>query len=160
MTRIRRRLEKFYDQYHQELYTYAISIVHRRELAEDAIHDVFFRLLGLDHEPENLKVYVFTSVRNAAIDLLRKESRPIDTERIEIFQSVDTPRDQYAERQFQERVSLGLNQLSADERETILHYLYAELTFKEIAEVRQSSINTVMSWYRRGMEKLRKFLEE
>ena len=49
--------------------------------------------------------------------------------------------------------------LSDDERETIVQHLYADLTFQEIADLRERPIGTIASWYRRGIEKLKGLLE-
>src|ERR1019366_8943216 len=48
-----------------------------------------------------------------------------------------------------------LTQLSEDERETIVLKVFNGITLQEIADLRDASINTVASWYRRGMEKLK-----
>ena len=39
-------------------------------------------------------------------------------------------------------------------------HLYAELRFREMAEILERPQGTVVSWYRRGLEKLRRMLEE
>ena len=51
-----------------------------------------------------------------------------------------------------------LQQLSSDERETIVLKIYGDLSFHEIADLRQIPLPTVASWYRRGLEKLKTFL--
>jgi len=50
--------------------------------------------------------------------------------------------------------------LSEDESETIVQHLYGNLTFREIAEIREAPLGTITSWYQRGLEKLRAELEE
>jgi DNA-directed RNA polymerase specialized sigma24 family protein len=49
--------------------------------------------------------------------------------------------------------------LARDEREVIFLHVYADLSFREIAESRRRSINTVTTWYRRGIGRLRTILE-
>jgi len=53
-----------------------------------------------------------------------------------------------------------LAQLRDDERECIVLKLYSGLSFKEIAQTRSALPNTVASWYRRGIQKLRNHFEE
>ena len=48
-----------------------------------------------------------------------------------------------------------LNQLSPDERETIVLKTYETFTLQEIADLRGAPLPTVASWYRRGLAKLR-----
>lgn len=160
MKKLHQELERIYDQFSQSLYSYALNITKNRELAEDAIQQAFYRLMNQTEMPKHLKVYVFRSVRNACIDLIRKENRSNQIDDRFIFEYKANPRDQAADEEFIENVIQAMAHLSEDERETIVQHLYAELTFREISEIRDVSINTAMSWYRRGIEKLQKYLEE
>ncbi len=54
----------------------------------------------------------------------------------------------------------ALDQLSDDERESIVLKIHQGMTFREIAAVRGVSINTAASWYRRGLDKMRAALEK
>ena len=141
-------IRSFYEAHRQALYTYAFSLAGNREAAEDVIHDAITAVLNLKRLPKELKPYVFRCIRNAAMDIHRKSSR--ETMHETIFQTKQTPDP-----------SLGLiaeemlNQLSPDERETIVLKLYSGMTFQEIADVRGVSVNTAASWYRRGLEKMR-----
>ena len=58
------------------------------------------------------------------------------------------------------QLNLALSELSDNERETIILKIYDEMTFEEIAKVTGISKNTTASWYRRGIEKLRKIIKE
>ena len=160
MVNLRRKLEKFYDHYCQQLFTYALSITRRHDLSEDAIHNAFSKLLTIKESPQNLKVYVFRSVRNSAIDLVRKEKHQGEPLEPLVFSDSPNPRETSEMVEFKKMVKNALINLSEEERETIVLHLYADLTFREIAEMREISMNTIMSWYRRGMEKLRKELEK
>jgi RNA polymerase sigma-70 factor (ECF subfamily) len=160
MNQLRRELEQMYDECSQQLFTCALAITRRKELAEDAMQNAFCKLITLKERPQTLKLYVFRSVRNAAIDILRKEKRMNAFSEDYIYPTRSTPRDHSETSEFQQRVVQAMQQLSDDERETVVHHLYADLTFREISELREISINTVMSWYRRGIEKLRIELEE
>lgn len=124
------------------------------------MHEAFCRLLRAQEIPRNLKGYVFRSVRNAAVDLVRRNSPLIGTETDYIFNSSDDPRKLAEAREFQQRVAEGLLMLGEDERETIIQHLHAELTFREIAEMCDCPIGTVTSWYRRGLARLREIVGE
>jgi len=152
-------LERLYDESAQQLFVCALAITRCPALAEDAVHDAFRRLLSLKQRPEDLKVYALRSVRNAAIDIHRKGRRAAALTPTYVFDACD-PRDQVGLMEFKNRVAAALLKLPDDERETIVQHLYGGLTFREIAEVRENSLNTVASWYRRGLEKLRRELEE
>ena len=144
------RLRQCYEANRQELYTYSLTLTGDREAAEDAIHNAFQRLLRRGSAPADLRPYVFRCVRNAAMDHRRQLKRREDS----IFTLTDDNGPRHTPGVHVELKQL-LTQLSEDERETIVLKVFDSLTFQEIARVREVSINTVSSWYRRGMEKLK-----
>jgi RNA polymerase sigma-70 factor (ECF subfamily) len=99
-------------------------------------------------------------VRNAAIDQVRRNPPSTDEISELIFDAKPVPRDAAAHNELKQRVANALLSLSEDERETIVERLYGDLTFREIACVRQAPLGTVAAWYRRGVKKLRSLLEE
>lgn len=129
------------------------------ERAEDAVQEAFWRLCRLMREPRNLKVYVFRAVRNAAIDQLKRNPSPNDDGHL-VFDPSEGPAEAMAAKEFQRAAARALRELDEQERETIIQRLYADLTFREIAQVRETTIGTVSGWYYRGLRKLRTRLEE
>ena len=151
-------IEKLYDKYGSQMYTCALSIVGCPQLAEDAIHEAFCKGLRIRKVPRNPKAYFFKSVRNAAIDILRKRRRvsPLPAEHDYIFTDCSDPGNIAEINQLKRQTVSSLMSLSEDERETVIQHVYADLTFIEIAEIREKPLGTVTSWYRRGIEKMRK----
>ncbi len=145
-------IRRLYVTLRQELFTYALSITRDRGLAEDAVHSAFASVLN-GKMPKQLKPYVFRCVRNASIDLLKKQQR-------------ETPSDSLFDEGEQSGIEAALmiesalEQVSGDERETIMLKVYSGFTFREIAQMRNVSVNTASSWYRRGLEKMKTILEE
>jgi len=160
------QIRRFYETYRQDMYTYALSITRSVEVAEDVIHTVFCRLLNRARPPRELRPYVFRSIRNASIDEMRRRVVPpnlfwgcdehIDTVGDSIFANHDGTVDPHI--QFQ--LDAALQTLSDDERESIVLKIYDGMTFKEIATLRQVSINTAASWYRRGLKKMKAVMKE
>jgi len=142
------RLRRFYESNRQELFIYSLAVTRNREAAEDAIHNAFQRLLRRGSLPDDLRPYVFRCVRNAAIDDLRRDKR----RETDLFAAPD---DHAVDSHLRTELNTMFAQLSNDERETIVLKVFDGMTFQEIADVREVSINTIASWYRRGMEKLR-----
>ena len=154
------RLERLFREYGTHLFVSALAVTGCAERAEDAVQEAFYRLFRLLHRPRHLKAYVFRSVRNAAVDQLRR-CQPGELELTEVlFDPADDPGKTAAENEFKHSVALALSALSEDERETVINHLYADLSFREIALSREISVNTVSSWYRRGLKKLRRLLEK
>lgn len=146
-----------YEQYRTELYVFALSITRSKQSAEDAVHEAFRKVLGKGRAPEALRPYLFRCVRNAALDELRSAKRR--GRRDSIFASAQDT-DSTAPALSASEMEEFLQRLSADERECIVLKLYSGLSFREIAETRRASPNTVASWYRRGLQKLRAHFEE
>ena len=149
-----KHIQAFYLEQRQALYTYALSQVRSREWAEDVLHTVFAELLNRNQLPDGLKPYLFKSIRNRAIDVLRKRTRQHQLE------SMFEPPSNCPSTETRILIEETLQQVSPDERETIIMKSYTGLTFEEIAQVRSVSINTVSSWYRRGLKKMRNHIEE
>jgi len=152
-------MEGIYDQYGSQLFTCALAVTGCPGLAEDAMHEAFCRGFRLTEIPRNLKAYMFRSVRNAAIDQLRQRRRTRNLSEDYVFASSEDPGELAELKQFRRRVAEALLKLSRDERETIVQHLYADLTFQEIADLRERSIGTIASWYRRGLGKLKDYME-
>lgn len=74
-----REFEKLYEKYYCFLVKYLSGIVHDFDMAEDIAHDVFIRMyknkkIPMLEEPR-CKNYMIRSVKNMAIDYLRKQKR-------------------------------------------------------------------------------------
>lgn len=151
------QLRTIYEQYRTELYVFALSITRCSQSAEDAVHEAFRKVMGKGSAPEGLRPYLFRCVRNAALDELRSLKRT--GRRDSIFASAQESGSTPAALSASEMDEF-LERLSADERECIVLKMYSGLSFKEIAETKRASPNTVASWYRRGLQKLRAHLEE
>lgn len=159
MPPLRGDLEKLYRECRQQLFTCALVITRSAARAEDAVHDAFCGLLGGNCRPDDLKAYAFRAVRNAALDQVRRRAnadRPLSDF---VFDPAAPPGESAEDAEFHQRVAESLLRLSADERETVVQHLYGELTFQQIATVRDAPLGTVVSWYRRAIEKLRAKLE-
>ncbi len=157
-------LERIYCECRQQLFTCALAITCSPARAEDAVHDAFCRLLRPQIAPQessvaDLKAYVFRAVRNAAVDQLRRASAAPDPLPEFVFDPRPDATRSNEDAEFRRRVVELMHRLSSNERETIVQHLYGELTFQQIATVRQAPLGTVVSWYRRGLEKLRAKLE-
>ena len=161
MDLLRNQLKTVYEDFHMQLFTIALSITRDRDLAEDAIHNTFLSILKRNFMPEDLKLYVFKSVRNSAVDIIRKKKiLPLCEGNNYIFDNSSSLEEEMEQKEFKQQVAEGLLKLTANERETIIQHLYAELTFIEISNILDAPIGTVTSWYRRGIAKLKEFCKE
>jgi len=153
-------IDRFYRQHRQQLFTYALSITCCPEAAEDAIQDAFYRVYRKQRIEGNVKAYVFRSVRNAALNQVRRNVRPTQQCDTYIFANDCDPAENGDLRELIHRVAEALHELSEGERETIVQHLFGGLTFREIAELRGDPLGSVTSWYRRGLARLKHLLGE
>ena len=153
-------LDRLYRQCRQELFSYALAVAGCQADAEDAIHTAFARTLTLGRSPSDLKTYIFRAVRNAAIDHRRTARRTITIPEQGLDNCIhDMHLLALENSEALQAASRALNDLPDDEREVIVAHLHAGLTFKEIAGISGRPLGTVVSWYRRGLEALRKAIE-
>ncbi len=129
--------------------------------AEDAAQEAFLRGFvhreGFDHE-RPLLPWLFTIARRTCIDRLRKRREVFgeDLERVRDEgpgpQVVSETRDAMA------GVQAALSELPAGQREVLLLYHVEGLAYRQIAEVMEIPIGTVMTWLHRGRTRLRELV--
>lgn len=159
---MRKLLENIYREHRQALFSLALTITHQRELAEDAIHDAIVRLCRSGRQPTGDPVaYVFASVRNAALDQMRRK-RFVHSSIDSIFESAgsfDSPSQDIEEDEQSAMLRSALEKLPDAQRETIVMKLYGNLTFDQIAQASNEPLSTVSSRYRRGIAALKESME-
>ncbi len=153
-------LNQFYREYRRQLFTCALAITRCPDRAEDAVQEAFCRLFRFGVSPKDLKAYVFRTVRNAALDQARNNLALPQANPEFIFDPRPDPCDTATAAEFQRQVAEALTALSEDECETIVQHLYGDLTFREIAEIREAPLGTITAWYQRGLKKLRAELQK
>lgn len=68
----------FFDRYHAKLIQFALLFVPQIDQSEDVVSNVLIRLIKNSkkvHEMENIEGYLFISVKNEAINFLKRESK-------------------------------------------------------------------------------------
>jgi RNA polymerase sigma-70 factor, ECF subfamily len=149
------QVERLYQEHGAALLLFATAIVGEQSRAQDAVHQVFLRMLergdlGRASDP---KAYLFASVRNAVLNDERARRRNVALDREALWFDPPT-RDHAAERNLQR----ALAALPAEQREVIILHLWGELTFTQIADVLDLSLNTAASRYRYALAKLREVM--
>ncbi|UCD30278.1 MAG: sigma-70 family RNA polymerase sigma factor [Planctomycetota bacterium] len=151
-----------YDAYAGSLYRYALLILADHGAAEDAIHDAFTRLARMGRRLRKIDSYdgyLRTAVRNECYRILRRRQRrgrKIDVVSVDSMLEATESGNIYQD----ERVAVesALRSLPADQREVVYLKIYRQMTFQQIADELDVSINTITSRYRYAMDKLRRIL--
>jgi len=156
-------LEELYDAYSKPLYQYALSLLWSKQDAEDAVQNVFVKLVGMIRggrsRIEDLKNYLYRAARNEALTIRtrRQMGRDVEKARTEGAVMEAAPEaDPLAAAQVEE----ALARLPVEQREVIVLKLYHEFTFAEIAELAGEKLNTVASRYKYGIAKLEQWVRD
>ncbi|MCA9255898.1 MAG: sigma-70 family RNA polymerase sigma factor [Phycisphaerales bacterium] len=152
-----------FEREHRRLCTVALAWLGRMDDALDLVQDVFVRIVERGVWIDAPLAYSVRSVRNAAIDRLRRDrDRPTS---ISLGPACDGIIDAAAARSEAQRhaaefAQASLARLNPNQREVIVMKIYAGLTFSEIAEALDTPQGTIATHYRRGIEAMRRMVEE
>jgi RNA polymerase sigma-70 factor (ECF subfamily) len=130
--------------------------------AEDAVQEAFLRLVkraAWEGKPDNPVAWLFTAVRNEAIDQHRKSKRRQQHERQAASERpvwFDPPPD--ASLRTEELLKF-LDALPSEQREVVVARIWGGLTFDEIAALTGDSRTTVYRRYGEALETLKEKLE-
>lgn len=156
----REAFAELYERSRGAVYATALSYLKNAESAEDITHDTFIRVW--DNSPGYVSVgspmaWILTIARNLSLMELRKSSRETtlgDEEWCTVPQ--DSPRVTPEDRIVLEE---ALASLGDDERRVILLHVTSGLKHREIAELLDMPLSTVLSKYNRAMKKLRRIMK-
>ncbi len=157
----RSELETVYQTHRQGLFTLALSITRCRGHAEDAIHDAFSKLARRDSVGGDQVAYIYASVRNAARDVLRRNSRQLRMTE-SIFNgyapaappNCSAPDDSALSRERDQQIRRAIDSLPGKYREAVVLKIYGGLTFRQMGQVLDEPWKTVATRYRRALERL------
>jgi len=166
-------LEYLINRHKSRVFNYLLLLVKKRELAEDLFQDTFIKVIkSLMHEKyqDNGKFlpWVLRIAHNLAIDHFRKEKQlstvSNDDYELSLFNSKkfaeETVEENMITDQITEDIRSLVDLLPEEQKEVVILRHYAGLSFKEIAEQTQVSINTALGRMRYALINLRKIIEE
>lgn len=156
---------RIYEKYRTGLLKVAVALLYDRSGAEDVLHDVFVHFAqgtGQFHLRGSLKGYLSICVANRARDMNRTRQRRSAATLDEMDVSptgAAGPEREAMSRETATKLDAAMAALPDDQREILVFHLQSKLTFREIAELREISINTALSRYRYGLERIRSALD-
>ena len=161
------KFENIFNKYNEVMLKIAFSYTKSQYDAEDAVYTVFFRIAQNidDIKTDNefmLKSYLYTSAKNAAINLIKEKNKNIHIETSGFSDSLplDNLCDNLASDEKYSLIVKKITELPDIYRDVlVLHYLH-EIPLKEIAKILKQNYNTIRTHLKRGNEILIKILEE
>jgi RNA polymerase sigma-70 factor (ECF subfamily) len=156
---------RIYEKYREGLLKVAAALLQDRSGVEDVLHDVFVdfaRTTGRFRLQGTLKGYLSICVANRARDRNRTGRRRSTASLGEINTQPaggDSPEQAVMSRDLVAKLETALAELPEEQREIVVLHLQSKLPFREIARLREISINTAMSRYRYALGKMRSMLD-
>lgn len=157
------RFKEVFKQYYNPLCNFAASILKDKKLAEDVVHDVFEKLWDKRSElniNDNEKSYLFTSVRNKAIEVIRKNKSDQKLEVDYINSTLENGLDEVSDKYLlKEKLYRSIRQLPPKCQKVFLLNKINGLTYIEIADDLDISVKTVENHMGKAFRLLREMMK-
>lgn len=166
---IKKEFEELALPYMDSFYSAALRMTRDETEAEDLLQDAYlraYRFFDKFEKGTNFRAWLFKIIRNVYINKYRKELKfpqmmdVSDAEAIGSLSETDTPESQIFDKLLDDDITKALDILPEDFRITLIMSDLEGLSYKEIAEILECPIGTVMSRLHRGRKLLRKNLTE
>lgn len=167
-----RAFDTLIDRYQEKIYNTILFMVKDSYLAEDLIQEIFIKIIDNIKQKKYAEEGKFLSwalriSHNFCIDHFRKVKRTPtiktsdDQDIFEVIKFSDHAADYKMTRsQTHKNIQELVDLLPEEQREIIVLRHYANLSFKEIAQMTNCSINTALGRMRYGLINLRKMMNE
>lgn len=164
-------LETLINRHNQRITSFIYSKVLDRDVAEDIFQDTFIKVIktlkrGSYSEEGKFLPWVMRIAHNLVIDHFRKNKRMPKFEGSDDFNIFSVIKDdklniekQIIKDQIENDLTQLIDELPDDQREVLIMRIYKDMSFKEISENTDVSINTALGRMRYALINLRKIVE-
>lgn len=165
-------LEILIARHKKRVFSYVMMVVRDRHLAEDIFQDTFIKVIqtlkrGSYNDEGKFLPWVLRIAHNLVIDHFRRQKRmPLvdGGEDFDIFSVVSMRQgnveDRLVKTQLRSDIRKAVEQLPSEQREVLIMRHYLDMSFKEIADSTNVSINTALGRMRYALINLRKQMEK
>jgi len=164
-------IEKLINRHKNKVYTYIVLVVKNQQLAEDIFQDTFIKVIrslidGKYKDNGRFVSWVIRIAHNLIIDHFRKEKQintlSNDDYEADIFNSKKLSDQNIEDVMIKEQITNDVRQLidelPEEQKQVILLRHYGGMSFKEIADQTDVSINTALGRMRYALINLRKLI--
>jgi len=165
-------LEELLKRHRDKIFGFIYSKVRNLELTEDLFQDTLFKVIrtlkkGKYIEEGKFLSWVVRIAHNIIIDYYRKQNKMKKVYESEDFSLFDILPDasldaekQMIRKQLIEKIRVIIEELPNDQKTVLKMRMYEELSFQEIAEKTNVSINTALGRMRYALINIRKIIEK
>lgn len=154
--------------YLKPVFRFAQQYVRTTEDAEDVTQDTFLKAWKNIHKfklGSTFKPWIFTITRNTALDVIKKKKlipfSSMDDEEngvsfAETVEDTTPPAPElFAQREAVTTLNELMQNIHPDHRSVLILHYQDEMTFEEISNIMKKPMNTIKSWHRRALERIR-----
>ncbi len=159
-------LEHAFKQLHEPLYFYALKFVDSPDVAKDIIQDVFLGILNSQgrSDIDNLKAYLFRSVRNNCLNYIKhsevkSEFARLEKERIKREIEYYDIHQTLVEKELQQKLNEIIEELPEKYKTPFKLSRFEDLSNKEIADKLNLQVRTVETQIYRALNMIREKIE-
>lgn len=156
-----------FNELRDELVSTLWYLLGNKDDAQDAAQEAFlkcWRARSTLGDVRNMRAWIFRVGLNAAKDMQRsawhRHAKPLKGEAVMVRENDASPVQVLENQESLERLRRAIVQLRQEEKEVFLLRQNGDLTYEQIAEVRQSPVGTVKTQMRSALHKLRQQLVE
>lgn len=158
----KKALEFLFKAHYSTLCNFSLSIVKNKEIAEEAVGDIFFMLWN-DRDKLNIsqsvKAYLFKAVKNESIKLLNKERRLSGNwEELHPNQFIDklSPETTLVYKELKSKYQAALEALPKQCKLIFKMHKIDDLKYEEISDILELSVKTVENQMSKALRLIRK----
>jgi RNA polymerase sigma factor (sigma-70 family) len=165
-------LQQLILRHQRKIFTSIVILVKDKELAEDIFQETFIKVINTlrsgNYQEEGKFIHWAVRIaHNLVIDYFRKSNRmPMlrDSDDYSVVSNLkltdDNIEDRMVREQLHKEIRLLVEELPFDQREVVIMRHFADMSFKEIAETTDVSINTALGRMRYALINLRRLIKK
>jgi RNA polymerase sigma-70 factor (ECF subfamily) len=167
-----RALEVLITRYKSRIYSFIYSKVLDKDVTEDVFQDTFIKVIntlkkGRYNDEGKFLPWVMRIAHNLVIDYFRKNKKQAkfaNTDDFDIFSVLKdnepNAENQLVKEQVFSKIRALIEELPEDQKEVLVMRMYKDMSFKEIADSTNVSINTALGRMRYALINMRKLIEK
>jgi len=161
------------DQLHVPIYNYLLRLLRNRDDAEDALQEVWFKAIRQRdryNEQGQFTSWIYRIAHNHCIDIFRRRGRRIEEyeqksgeegNMLDRIAAADpSPRETLSEKEQMAALEEAVAQLPEAIREVYILRAIYDIPFKEIAEIQNSPLGTVLSRMHQAVRFLKSYIQD
>lgn len=164
-------LEALLNRYKSKIYTSIYMKVKDEYLAEDIFQETFIKIIntlksGKYNEEGKFLPWAIRIAHNIIVDFFRKAKRApniVNADGFDIFEVLEFSDESAESKMLKRQVDVDLKKmiqkLPDDQKEVLIMRHFCDMSFKDIAEITEVSINTALGRMRYALSNLRKMIE-